>query len=92
MGSAAALDPGTTTARAGSAVLDACEITKSYRNGVWPRRRIVRVLHGADVVLQPGEVVGLVRENGSGPRSHAHLQVFAGPVAPTAIDGVPSRS
>jgi ABC-2 type transport system ATP-binding protein len=67
MESPAALDSGTATLpRPGSAVLDARDITKAYRSGVWPRRRTVRVLHGADVVLHAGEVVGLVGENGSG--------------------------
>lgn len=47
-------------------VLDARGITKTYRRGVWPRRRSVPVLRGADVLLEPGEVVGLVGENGSG--------------------------
>jgi hypothetical protein len=47
-------------------VLAAAGIVKSYRRGVWPVRRRVRVLTGADIFLHPGEVVGLVGENGSG--------------------------
>jgi ABC-2 type transport system ATP-binding protein len=47
-------------------LLSARGITKSYTRGMWPRRRSLRVLRGADVVLRPGEIVGLVGENGSG--------------------------
>lgn len=50
----------------GSSVLAARAITKSYTAGLWPRRRTLRVLRGADVDLTRGEVVGLVGENGSG--------------------------
>ena len=41
-------------------------ITKSYRRGMWPRRRELAVLRGADFEVGVGEVVGLVGENGSG--------------------------
>ncbi len=47
-------------------VLSARDITKSYTTGLWPRRRALTVLHGADVDLRAGEIVGLVGENGSG--------------------------
>lgn len=48
------------------AVLAARGVFKSYRRGIWPRRRSVHVLRGVDIALRPGEVVGLVGENGSG--------------------------
>ena len=47
-------------------VLTATGISKAYRSGVWPRRRRIQVLRGADVELRRGEIVGLVGENGSG--------------------------
>ena len=46
--------------------LTALGVTKSYSRGIWPRRRAVPVLRGADLVVSAGEVVGLVGENGSG--------------------------
>lgn len=57
-----------TTSRheAAQPLLVARGIEKSYRRGVWPLRREQQVLRGADLVLRPGEVVGLVGENGSG--------------------------
>jgi ABC-type multidrug transport system ATPase subunit len=53
-------------APAGVTLLEAHAIRKTYRAGIWPRRRSLPVLRGADLVLRPGEVVGLVGENGSG--------------------------
>ncbi len=47
-------------------LLAARAISKTYRRGVWPRRRSLAVLRGADVDIHRGEVVGLVGENGSG--------------------------
>jgi ABC-type multidrug transport system ATPase subunit len=47
-------------------MLDARGITKTYVAGLWPRRRALRVLRGADLELRAGEIVGLVGENGSG--------------------------
>ena len=50
----------------GVEVLNATGIVKTYTRGVWPRRRRLEVLRGADVRLRSGEIVGLVGENGSG--------------------------
>ena len=41
-------------------------VAKAYTTGIWPRRRRLPVLRGADLALRRGEVVGLVGENGSG--------------------------
>jgi len=46
--------------------LVATGITKAYSRGIWPRRRSLAVLRGADLAVRAGEVVGLVGENGSG--------------------------
>lgn len=58
-------------------VLEAAGITKSYRRGMWPRRRAVSVLKGADITLGHGEVVGLVGENGSGKSTLMQILVGA---------------
>lgn len=50
----------------GEHILTASGIAKTYSRGIWPRRRHLEVLKGADLILQPGEIVGLVGENGSG--------------------------
>ena len=47
-------------------LLTASGIAKTYTRGIWPRRRLLRVLRDADLALRPGEIVGLVGENGSG--------------------------
>ncbi|MFE9770470.1 ATP-binding cassette domain-containing protein [Streptomyces sp. NPDC005931] len=59
------------------AVLVAAGIEKSYRRGVWPAQRQVRVLQGVDLALAPGEVVGLVGENGSGKSTLMKILVGA---------------
>lgn len=50
----------------GGQVLAATGVWKAYRRGWWPRQRHLQVLKGAEVRLEPGEIVGLVGENGSG--------------------------
>lgn len=61
----------------GGPVLRATGITKSYRRGLWPRRRDLVVLRGADLELRRGEVVGLVGENGSGKSTLMKILVGA---------------
>ncbi|WP_340682760.1 ABC transporter ATP-binding protein [Amycolatopsis coloradensis] len=55
-------------------VLDAAGIEKSYRRGLRHRQNILR---GADITLRPGEVVGLVGENGSGKSTFMKILVGA---------------
>ncbi len=57
--------------------LDATGITKSFQRGIWPRRRKLSVLRGADLVVGAGEVVGLVGENGSGTSTLMKILVGA---------------
>lgn len=64
-------------ARQGAARLEAVGVTKSYRRGVWPRNRVLPVLRGADLTVEPGEIVGLVGENGSGKSTLMKILVGA---------------
>ncbi|WP_020523640.1 ATP-binding cassette domain-containing protein [Catelliglobosispora koreensis] len=61
----------------GEPVLSAIGVVKSYQRGIWPVRRSVHVLRGADVELGAGEVVGLVGENGSGKSTLMKILVGA---------------
>lgn len=62
---------------AGTPVLRASGIAKTYESGWWPRRRRTRVLRDAGLELWPGEIVGLVGENGSGKSTLMKILVGA---------------
>jgi ABC-2 type transport system ATP-binding protein len=47
-------------------VLEAHGVVKRFHSGIWPMRRTRTVLAGANLVVDRGELVGLVGENGSG--------------------------
>jgi len=49
-----------------ASLIEAGSVRKAYRKGIWPRRRQLRVLKGASLKVDGGEIVGLVGENGSG--------------------------
>ena len=63
-------------------VLAARGIERAYRQGVWPARRSHQVLRGVDLSLAPGEVVGLVGEDGSGKSTL--MKVIVGALAADA--------
>ena len=63
----------------GAPVLWVADVTKTFSQGVWPRRRRVPVLRGATLDVRPGELVGLVGENGSGKSTL--MQIIVGLVA-----------
>lgn len=66
----------------GEEVLVATDIEKAFSRGMWPMRRHRQVLRGANLVLNPGEVVGLVGENGSGKSTL--MKVLVGDLAADA--------
>ena len=72
--------PAVTQQTAGSAaamsVLRVDDVAKAFGHGLWPRRRRVPVLDGASLQVGPGELVGLVGENGSG--KSVLLQIIVG--------------
>jgi ABC-type multidrug transport system ATPase subunit len=69
-------------------VLTADGIEKSFRRGIWPISHRQQVLRGIDLALQPGEVVGLVGENGSGKSTV--MKILVGEIAADA--GTVTRS
>jgi ABC-type multidrug transport system ATPase subunit len=60
-----------------ASVLTAEGIEKSFRRGMWPFSHRHQVLRGVDLTLLPGEVVGLVGENGSGKSTIMKILVGA---------------
>ena len=68
-----------TTAQATVAVMRADGIRKAFHRGPPWHRRTVEVLTGADLKLAPGELVGLVGENGSG--KSVLMQIIVGLMA-----------
>jgi ABC-type multidrug transport system ATPase subunit len=84
--SATSAEPSTGTSSA--SVLTAEGVEKSFRRGVWPLSHHQQVLRGADLTLYPGEVVGLVGENGSGKSTM--MKILVGELAADA--GTVTRS
>ena len=72
-------EPESAPATGAEPVLVARGVTKTYRAGTWPRRRSLVVLRGVDMDLYPGEIVGLVGENGSGKSTV--MQILVGSLA-----------
>ena len=75
-----------------ASLLTAESIEKSFRRGVWPFSHRYQVLRGVDLTLRPGEVVGLVGENGSGKSTImkilvGELAAEAGTVTRTGVLG-----
>jgi ABC-type multidrug transport system ATPase subunit len=83
---ATSAEPSTGTSSA--SVLTAEGVEKSFRRGVWPLSHHQQVLRGADLTLYPGEVVGLVGENGSGKSTM--MKILVGELAADA--GTVTRS
>lgn len=71
-----------------ASILRAEDIEKSFHRGVWPMLHRQQVLRGVDLTLMPGEIVGLVGENGSGKSTI--MKILVGEIAPDA--GTVTRS
>lgn len=84
---ASAATGSTAEARACAPVLTATGIEKSFRRG-WSFTSRQTVLHGVGLALCPGEVVGLVGENGSGKSTV--MKILVGELQPDA--GTVTRS
>jgi ABC-2 type transport system ATP-binding protein len=86
--STAAAQDGSRVGSSAAPVLIAEGIEKSFRRGMWPLIHRQQVLRAIDLVLQPGEVVGLVGENGSGKSTI--MKILVGELAADA--GTVTRS
>jgi ABC-type glutathione transport system ATPase component len=73
-------------------VLATSGIRKSYRRGVWPLRRRNPVVRGADLILQRGEVVGLVGENGSSKSTLTKILLARYSAGSVRVHRVPARA
>lgn len=69
--------------------LTVSDVHKSFARGIWPRRRVNRVLSGVSFQLDAGTMVGLVGENGSG--KSVMMRIIAGSLKPeqggVSVDG-----
>ena len=84
--------PAAPMAAVGKTILVANGIEKTYRRHPWSARDRIRILAGADLALQRGEVVGLVGENGSGKSTLMRilvgdLKADAGTIARSGLVG-----
>jgi ABC-2 type transport system ATP-binding protein len=73
------LQPAAPRPASGGYVMRATGVRKGFGHGLWPWRRRVEVLTGADLHVCAGELVGLVGENGSGKSTL--MQIIVGLLA-----------